>query len=72
LTFWDYDPPTPLLDGNVAGHAAFGMGSRMVHSTMVAGKFAVRDRKPLFDAPAILARGREDTIRMWKNMEAVK
>ena len=69
LTFWDYDPPTPLEDSNVAGHAAFGMSSRMVASTMVAGKFAVKDRKPLFDAAAIAARGREETRRLWKRME---
>jgi cytosine/adenosine deaminase-related metal-dependent hydrolase len=36
LAFWDYDPPTPLLGDNVAGHAAFGLSSRMVRSTMVA------------------------------------
>jgi putative selenium metabolism protein SsnA len=69
LTFWDYDPPTPLEDGNVAGHAAFGMSSRMVASTMVAGKFVVKDRQPLFDAAAIAARGREETRRLWKRME---
>jgi len=72
LTFWDYDPPTPLLSENVAGHAAFGMGSRMVSSTMVAGKFVMKDRKPLFDAEAMMAGGREQTKRLWKNMEALK
>ncbi|TFG81315.1 MAG: putative aminohydrolase SsnA [Spirochaetales bacterium] len=72
LTFWDYDPPTPLEDENVAGHAAFGMGSRMVSSTMVAGKFIVKDRKPLFDAKAIAARGRSETRRLWQRMEERK
>jgi len=69
LCFWDYDPPTPLEDGNVAGHAAFGMGSRMVNSTMVAGRFIVKDRKPLFDASAIAAMGRTETRRLWHRME---
>ncbi|GAB1455904.1 MAG: putative aminohydrolase SsnA [Spirochaetia bacterium] len=72
LTFWDYDPPTPLLSGNVAGHVAFGMGSRMVASTMVAGKFIVKDRKPLFDAKAIAATGRSETRRLWQRMEERK
>lgn len=72
LTFWDYDPPTPLESGNVAGHVAFGMGSRMVASTMVAGRFIVRDRKPLFDAGAIAARGRSETRRLWERMEERK
>jgi len=69
LTFWDYDPPTPLVGDNVAGHVAFGMSSRMVRSTMVAGQFAMKDRKPLFDAAAIARTGREETIRLWKRME---
>lgn len=72
LTFWDYDPPTPLVDGNVAGHAAFGMSSRLVASTMVAGRFVVRDHQPLFDAAAIAARGREQTRRLWRRMEERK
>ena len=70
-TFWDYDPPTPLESGNVAGHVAFGMSSRLVASTMVAGRFIVRDRQPLFDAAAIAARGRAETRRLWQRMEAV-
>jgi putative selenium metabolism protein SsnA len=72
LTFWDYDPPTPLESGNVAGHVAFGMSSRLVASTMVAGKFIVRDRQPIFDAGAIAARGRAETRRLWQRMEAGK
>jgi putative selenium metabolism protein SsnA len=69
LAFWDYDPPTPLVDGNVAGHAAFGMSSRLVRSTMAAGRFIVKDRIPLFDAPGIAARGRSETRRLWQRME---
>ncbi|MBN2874557.1 MAG: amidohydrolase family protein, partial [Spirochaetales bacterium] len=72
ITFWDYDPPTPLEDGNVAGHVAFGMGSRMVRSTMVAGEYIVQDRKPVFDAVAIAARGRSETKRLWQRMEERK
>jgi cytosine/adenosine deaminase-related metal-dependent hydrolase len=71
LTFWDYDSPTPLLGENIAGHAAFGMSSRMVRSTMVAGKYVVKDRRPLFDSPAVMAGGREQSLRLWKNMEAL-
>jgi putative selenium metabolism protein SsnA len=71
LAFWDYDPPTPLLGDNVAGHAAFGLSSRMVRSTMVGGRFTVKDRIPQFDAQAIMAGARTETKRLWKNMEAI-
>ena len=72
LAFWDYDPPTPLEGGNVAGHAAFGMSSRMVSSTMVGGKYIVKNRKPLFDTRAIAAMGRSETRRLWQRMEEVR
>ena len=71
LAFWDYDPPTPLLGDNVAGHAAFGLSSRMVRSTMVNGRFTVKDRIPQFDAQAIMAGARTETRKLWKNMEAI-
>lgn len=69
LTFWDYDPPTPLLAENLAGHVAFGMGSRMVRSTMVAGRFVVRDRTLIADGEAIAQRARRQTERLWERMK---
>lgn len=69
LVFWDYDPPTPLLDGNVGGHIMFGMTSRSVHSVMVNGRFVVRNREAVFDAEKIHADAREQTRRLWKRME---
>lgn len=72
LCFWDYEPPTPLTGDNVAGHVAFGMGSRMVRSTMVAGKYIVKDRVPNFDAGDVAATGRAETKRLWTRMEERK
>jgi putative selenium metabolism protein SsnA len=69
LILWDYDPPTPLVGGNVAGHIAFGLSSRSVRSVMVAGAFVIEDRKPNFDAERIGALAREQTRRLWKRME---
>ncbi len=72
LTFWDYDPPTPLLAANLAGHGAFGLSSRYVRSTMVAGRFAVKDRRACFDAEGIAAQSREQTKRLWQRMEDLR
>ena len=69
LVFWDYDPPTPLVDGNLGGHIMFGMSSRSVHSVMVNGRFVVRDRIPQFDAARIHVQSREQTRRLWKRMQ---
>jgi putative selenium metabolism protein SsnA len=72
LTFWDYDPPTPLLSDNLAGHAAFGLSSRYVRSTMVGGRFVLKDRRACFDAAGIAAHSREQTQRLWQRMEEIR
>ncbi len=72
LVFWDYDPPTPLVDGNLGGHIMFGMTSRSVHSVMVDGRFVVRGRAPQFDAERIHAQSREQTRRLWARMQERK
>ncbi|HCO48409.1 MAG TPA: chlorohydrolase, partial [Spirochaetaceae bacterium] len=69
LVLWDYDPPTPLDAANIAGHMAFGMGSRSVRSVAVAGKIRIKDRKPLFDMEKIQAMARVQARRLWNNME---
>ena len=69
LVLWDYEPPTPLVGGNIAGHLAFGLSSRSVRSVMVDGEFVIEDRSPRFDAEKIAAASREQTLRLWKRME---
>ncbi len=69
LVLWDYDPPTPLVGGNIAGHLAFGLSSRSVKSVMVNGAFVVEDRAPAFDADGIASKARAEAIRLWKRME---
>jgi len=69
LVLWDYDPPTPLDDSNIAGHMAFGMSSRSVRSVAVGGRLRIKDRQALFDMERIQANAREQARRLWKNME---
>jgi len=47
LIFVDYHPFTPLTTGNLPWQILFGFNESMVTSTMVAGKFLMRDRKLL-------------------------
>jgi putative selenium metabolism protein SsnA len=72
LVLWDYEPPTPLVGGNVAGHIAFGLSSRSVRSVMVGGDFVVEDKVPIFDADGIGAKARAEAQRLWKRMEERK
>jgi len=71
LVHWDYDPPTPLEAGNVAGHLAFGLSSRSVRSVVVNGRLRIKDKKPLFDLEAIGAEARTQARRLWKTMEGI-
>jgi putative selenium metabolism protein SsnA len=69
LVLWDYEPPTPLVGSNLAGHLAFGLSSRSVRSVMIEGKFVVDERSPRFDAAAIAECARLQASRLWKRME---
>ncbi len=65
----DYDPPTPLSAGNLAGHVLFGLGTRHVRDVVVNGEVVVRNRVPLrVDAARIRARAREEAARLWGRM----
>ncbi|HET7839131.1 MAG TPA: putative aminohydrolase SsnA, partial [Rectinemataceae bacterium] len=69
LVLWDYEPPTPLVGENLAGHLAFGLGARSVRSVMVDGAFVIEDRKTAFDLARISENAREQAKRLWKRME---
>lgn len=69
LAVLDYDPPTPLSAGNLAGHLLFGMEARHVSDTIVGGQFVVRDRRPVAVDPAeAAARARQAAEALWKRM----
>lgn len=70
LIFVDYHPFTPLTDGNLPWHIIFGFQQSMVTSTMVAGKFLMKNRELLtLDEAEITARAREIAPRIWKKYE---
>jgi len=72
LVVLDYRPPTPLAADNLAGHLLFGLDRSHVRSTMVAGRFVLRDRRlTSVDEPAVLARARAAAERLWEKMQAL-
>jgi cytosine/adenosine deaminase-related metal-dependent hydrolase len=69
LVVLDYRPPTPLTAENLAGHLLFGLDRSHVRSTMVAGRFVLRDRRIVtVDEAAVLARARAAAARLWERM----
>ena len=66
LVLLDYRPPTPLNSANFAGHLLFGIDALHVNSTMVAGRWLMRERQVLnLDEERIHARARELADALW-------
>lgn len=73
LVVLDYDPPTRLSGGNLAGHWVFGLAARNVRDVLVAGELVVRDRRlTRVDQEEIAAKSRECAQRLWARMEDIE
>ena len=69
LVVLDYLPPTPLTRGNFPWHLIFGMDGQHVNSTMVGGRWLMRNRQLLtIDEARIHARARELSQALWNRM----
>ena len=65
----DYDPPTPLLAGTVAGHFLFGLGARHVRDVVARGELIVEKRRSTrVDEGELSERAREEAARLWRRM----
>ncbi|HLH62064.1 MAG TPA: putative aminohydrolase SsnA [Ktedonobacteraceae bacterium] len=65
----DYLPPTPLSSDNFPWHLIFGMDGQQVNSTMVAGRWLMRNRQLLtIDEERIHVRARELSQALWKRL----
>jgi cytosine/adenosine deaminase-related metal-dependent hydrolase len=70
LVVLDYAWPTPLTSDNLAGHLLFGVDRGHVRSTMVAGRFVLRDRRlATVDEAVVRERARGAAARLWERME---
>ena len=69
LVVLDYRPPTPLHAENLGGHLLFGLDRSHVRSTMVDGRFVLRDRRLTgLDEADVLARARRSAAALWERM----
>ncbi|MFI5266905.1 MAG: putative aminohydrolase SsnA [Chloroflexota bacterium] len=69
LVVLDYYPPTPMTAANLPWHMIFGMDGGQVRSTMVAGRWLMRDRELLtLDEQEIAANGRDQAAKLWKRL----
>src|SRR5438045_1110670 len=69
LVLLDYLPPTPLNSGNFPWHLIFGIDAHHLTTTMVAGRWLMRNRQLLtLDEARIHARSRELSQAIWQRM----
>jgi len=69
IVLLDYVPPTPMNGGNFPWHLIFGLDGQHVNSTMVAGRWLMRNRQLLtLDEARIHARAREFSSALWQRM----
>jgi putative selenium metabolism protein SsnA len=70
VAIFDYDPPTPLVSGNVFGHLVFGISQTQADATIVGGRVLMENRKLALnlDEPRVNARARELAAELWKRM----
>lgn len=70
LIFVDIKPFTPLNSGNLPWQIIFGFQESMITSTMVAGKFLMKDKELLtLDEEKIAAEARAIAPEIWKRYE---
>ena len=69
LAVLDYDPPTPLVAENLAGHLMFGMGSASVDTVIVNGRIVMENRRFPWDTGSVFAEARRQAQRLWKEMD---
>jgi putative selenium metabolism protein SsnA len=69
IVLLDYMPPTPMSEENFPWHMLFGIDGHHVNSTMVAGRWLMRNRQLLtIDEARITARARELSQALWQRM----
>jgi cytosine/adenosine deaminase-related metal-dependent hydrolase len=70
LVVLDYRSPTALTADNLAGHLLFGVDRSHVRSTIVAGRFVLRNRRITnVDEVVTFARARRVAADLWIRME---
>ena len=69
LIFFGYDSPTPMTAENYWAHILFGLSETRVRSTMVAGRFLMKDWEiRVCDETKIRAEARAQAQRFWQRL----
>ena len=70
IAIFDYDPPTPLQNGDVFSHLVFGISQIEADTTVVGGRVLMENKQLVLnlDEAHVNARARELARDLWKRM----
>ena len=72
LVVLDYAAPAPVRESSFAGHWVFGLSSRHVRDVMVAGEWAVVDRRlTRVDQEELAADAAREAERLWRRLDEI-
>jgi len=71
IVIYDYNPPTPLLGSNLAGHFIYGFSSRDVETVIVNGKIVYENREFPFEINSIYKEAQKAAERLWHKMDSI-
>jgi putative selenium metabolism protein SsnA len=72
LVIYDYAPPTPVKNENLAGHLLFGLSSKDVESVIINGKVVYENRRFPFETEVIYEKARAAAEKLWTKMDSLK
>lgn len=69
IVVYDYNPPTPIVNENVAGHFIYGFSSRDVETVIVNGEIVYENRVFPFNVDRIYKEAQKAARTLWKRMD---
>ena len=71
LVINDYDPPTPLVPGNIGGHIAFGLDAGGTRTVIIGGEIVYDNSAFPFDTRPIYESARREAKALWERMDTI-
>ena len=71
IVIYDYNPPTDLVDANLAGHFIYGFSSRDVETVIINGNIVYENRQFPFEINSIYSKAREEANKLWERMNEI-
>jgi putative selenium metabolism protein SsnA len=72
IVIYDYNPPTPIVKKNVAGHFIYGFSSRDVETVIVNGRIVYENRKFPFEVEGLYREAQQAARTLWKKMDKLR